>query len=189
LPPRIALSQQLLQLTLRDVFFRMGQRSHGGDDSENLLQSPRFFVNRASLAAQILFFAAMIMNTAPGGVAANKPTETEFRTIYDQFLSAVRANDKNKIADLIAFPVSAWAVMGKGGTNETTISNRADFQAKYESLFTPFMRSHALTTKPQKITDDHYMIEWHDEDLEYSFEFEYAPRQGFRLTSYLIGPR
>jgi hypothetical protein len=38
---------------------------------------------------------------------------------------------------------------------------------KYESLFTPFMRSHALTTKPQK----------------------YASQQGFRLTSYLIGPR
>lgn len=80
------------------------KRSHGGDDSENLLQLHRFLVNRA---AQILFFAATIINTAPCGAAANKPSETEFRAIYDQFLSAVRANDKNKIADLIAFPVSA----------------------------------------------------------------------------------
>jgi hypothetical protein len=165
----------------------MRERSHGGDDSENLLPSHRFLVNRANLAAQILFFAATIINTAPRGAAANKPGETEFRTIYDQFLSAVRANDKNKVADLIAFPVSAWAVSGKGGTNETTISNRAGFLAKYESLFTPFMRSHALTTKPQRISDDHYMIDWHDEDLEYSVE--YASQQGFRLTSYLIGPR
>jgi hypothetical protein len=153
------------------------------------LQLHRFLVNRANLAAQILFFAATIINTAPCAAAANRPGETEFRTIYDQFLSAVRANDKNKIADLVTFPVSAWAVRGKGGTNETTISNRAEFLAKYESLFTPFMRSHALTTKPHKISDDHYMIDWHDEDLEYSFEFEYAPQQGFRLTSYLIGPR
>jgi hypothetical protein len=165
----------------------MRERSHGGDDSENLLQSHRFLVNRANLAAQILFFAATIINTAPRGAAANKPGETEFRTIYDQFLSAVRANDKNQIADLIAFPVSVWAVKGKGGINETTISNRTGFLAKYESLFTPFMRSHALTMKPQKITDDHYMIDWHDADLEYSVE--YLSQQGFRLTSYLIGPQ
>jgi len=167
----------------------MRERSHGGDDSENLLQSHRFLANRANLAVQILFFAATIISTAPRGAAANKPSETEFRTIYDQFLSAVRANDKNKIADLIAFPVSAWAVSGKGGTNETTISNRAGFLTRYETLFTPFMRSHALTTKPQRISADHYMIDWHDEDLEYSFEFEYPSQQGFRLTSYLVGPR
>jgi hypothetical protein len=153
------------------------------------LQLHRFLVNRANLAAQILFFAATIINTGPCGAAANKPSEPEFRAIYDQFLSAVRANDKSQIADLIAFPVSAWAVKGKGGTNETTISNRAEFLSKYESLFTPFMRSHALTRKPQKISDDHYTIDWHDEDLEYSFEFEYASQQGFRLTSYLVGPR
>jgi hypothetical protein len=151
------------------------------------LQLHRFLVNRANLAAQILFFAATIINTAPCGAAANKPSETEFRAIYDQFLSAVRANDKNKIADLTAFPVSGWAVKGKGGINETTISNRAGFLAKYESLFTSFMRSHALTTKPQRISDDHYMIDWCDADLEYSVE--YASPRGFRLTSYLIGPR
>ena len=167
----------------------MSETSHGGDDSENLLQLHRFLVNRANLATQILFFAATVINTASCGAAANKPGETEFRTIYDEFLSAVRANDKNKIADLIAFPVSAWAVSGKVGTNETTISNRAEFLTRYETLFTPFMRSHALTTKPQKISDDHYMIDWHDEDLEYSFEFEYASPRGFRLASYLIGPR
>jgi hypothetical protein len=77
------------------------------------LQLHRFLVNRANLAAQILFFAATIINTGPCGAAANKPSEPEFRAIYDQFLSAVRANDKSQIADLIAFPVSAWAVKGK----------------------------------------------------------------------------
>jgi len=104
-------------------------------------------------------------------------------------VSAVRANDKNKIADLIAFPVASWSVSQKNMVNETTIANRDEFLAKYESFFTPFMRLHALRTKPQKITGDHYMINWHDEDLEYSFEFEYASSKGFRLTAYLIGPR
>lgn len=163
--------------------------SHGGDNSENLLPSHRPLPNRANLAAQILFFGATIITVAPCGAAPNTPNETEFRTIYDQFVSAVRANDKNKIADLIAFPVNSWSVSQKSVVNETTISNRAEFLAKYESLFTPFMRSHVLKTKPQKISDDHYVIDWHDEDLEYSFEFEYASSQGFRLTAYLIGPR
>jgi hypothetical protein len=101
----------------------------------------------------------------------------------------VRANDKNKIADLIAFPVTSWSVSQKNMVSETTIPNRAEFLAKYESLFTPSMREHALKTKPQKISDDHYIIGWRDEDLEYSFEFESASPRGFRLTAYLIGPR
>jgi hypothetical protein len=153
------------------------------------LQSHRYLFNRANFAAQILFLAATIITNAPCWAAPNTPNETEFRTIYDQFVSAVRANDKNKIADLIAFPVNSWSVSQKNLVNETTISTRAEFLAKYESLFTPVMRSHALKTKPQKISDDHYIIDWHDEDLEYSFEFEYASSHGFRLTAYLIGPR
>ena len=167
----------------------MGQRSHGGDNPENLLQSHRYLFNRATFAAQILFFAATIITNIPCRAASNTPNETDFRTVYDQFVSAVRANDKNKIADLIEFPVNAWSVNQKNLVNETSVANRADFLAKYESLFTPYMRSHALKTKPQKISDDHYMINWHDEDLEYSFEFEYASSRGFRLTAYLIGPR
>jgi hypothetical protein len=166
----------------------MNERSHGGDNSKNLLQSNRYPVSRANLAAQILLLAAAIISAVPCRAAPNKPNETDFRTIYDQFVSAVRANDKNKVADLIAFPVNSWSVSQKNIVNETTIPNRGEFLAKYESLFTPFMRSHALRTKPQQISADHYIIVWHDEDLEYSFEFEYAPGQGFRLTAYLIGP-
>jgi len=167
----------------------MNERSHGGDNSENLLQSNRYLFSRANLTAQILLLAATIISVVPCGAVPNTPNETDFRTIYDQFVSAVRANDKNKIADLITFPVNSWSVIQKNMVNETTISNRDKFLEKYESLFTPFMRSHALRTKPQKISVDHYIIGWHDEDLEYSFEFEYASPQGFRLTAYLIGPR
>jgi len=37
-------------------------------------------------------------------------------------------------------------------------------------------------------TEFHALI-WQDADAEFSFEFEYASPKGFRLTSYLIGPR
>ena len=153
------------------------------------MQSHSWLGSRAKLGAQILLYAAAIVSVVPGRAASNTANETDFRTLYDQFVSAVRANDKNKIADLISFPVSSWSVTQKNMVSETTIPNRAEFLAKYESLFTPSMRAHALKTKPQKISDDHYIISWHDEDLEYSFEFEKAPSRGFRLTAYLIGPR
>lgn len=153
------------------------------------MQSHSWLGSRAKLGARILLFAAAIVSAVPGRAASNTPTETDFHAIYDQFRSAVRANDKNKIADLIAFPVTSWSVSQKNMVSETTIPNRAEFLAKYESLFTPSMRAHALKTKPQKISDDHYIIGWRDEDLEYSFEFESAPSRGFRLTAYLIGPR
>jgi hypothetical protein len=153
------------------------------------LQSHSRLGSREKLGAQILLFAAALVSVVPGRAAPNTRNETDFRTIYDQFLSAVRANDKNKIADLIAFPVNSWSVSQKNMVSEKTIPNRAEFLAKYESLFTPSMRAHALKTKPQKISDGHYIIGWHDEDLEYSFEFETASSRGFRLTAYLIGPR
>ena len=87
------------------------------------MQSNRFLVSRANLAAQILLLAATIIRVIPCGAAPNTPNETDFRTIYDHFVSAVRANDKNKIADLITFPVNSWSVNQKNMVNETTISN------------------------------------------------------------------
>ena len=153
------------------------------------MPSPHYFGSRTKLTAQILVFAVTLVTTAPCGAAGNAAAENQFRTFYDQFLAAVRTNDKTKIADLIEFPVKAWARESKGNVQEIVINNKVDFLAKYDSLFTPFMRSHALKTKPQKISNDHYAVIWDGADVEYSFEFEYAAPHGFRLTSYLIGPR
>jgi hypothetical protein len=153
------------------------------------LPSSYYFGSRVKLVRQILLFAAAIITVAPCGAAPNTTNGDEFRSFYDQFLTAVRANDMNKIADLIEFPVNAWAREQKGNVEEITIPSRADFLAKYDSLFTPSMRSHALKTKPQKISNDHYAVIWHDTDVERSFEFDYTPEHGFRVTAYLIGPR
>jgi hypothetical protein len=150
------------------------------------LQSNRYLVSRAKLAAQILLLAAAILSVVPCRAAPNTPNETGFRTIYDQFVSAVRANDKNKIADLIAFPVNSWSVSQKSRVNETTIPNRGEFLAKYESLFTPFMRSHALRTKPQQISADHYIIVWHDEDSNTVSNSSTPPGKAFDLLPILL---
>lgn len=113
----------------------------------------------------------------------------KFRTFYTQFSEAVRVNDKNKIADLIAFPVEDWSVEKKGIVETIGIKDKADFLARYDSLFTPFMRSHVLEAKPQKLSDDRYMVMWQDANAEFSFQFKYVAGRGFRVAAYGIGPR
>ncbi len=122
------------------------------------MPSSYYFGSRVKLVRQILLFAAAIITVAPCGAAPGTPNGDEFRSFYDQFLTAVRANDMNKIADLIEFPVNAWAREKKGNVDEITIPDKADFLAKYDSLFTPSMRSHALKTKPQKISNDQILM-------------------------------
>jgi len=141
------------------------------------------------LAIPILLIAVTVLGTGSSKAESLKSPGQAFGAFYAAFVDAVRANEKNKIADLIEFPVSAWAVQTKGNIQEIGIPNKADFLSKYDALLTPSMRAHALKTKPQKIREDHYALIWHDTDVEYSFEFEDKSPHGFRLTSFLIGPR
>jgi uncharacterized membrane protein YvbJ len=143
----------------------------------------------SKLTIPILLIALTVLGSGSSKAESLKSPEQAFDAFYAAFVDAVRANDKNKIADLIEYPVSAWAVQTKGNVQEIGIANKSDFLSKYDSLFTPSMRSHALKTKPQKIDNDRYTVIWHDTDLEYSFEFERKPAYEFRLTMYLIGPR
>jgi hypothetical protein len=105
------------------------------------------------------------------------------------FVAAVRANDKNKIADLIEFPVKDWSIERKGSVETIGIKDKTEFLVKYESLFTPFMRAHVLKARPRQVRDDHFTLIWDDADAEFSFEFEYAALRGYRVTAYGIGPR
>jgi hypothetical protein len=146
-------------------------------------------LRRSLLAISVQLIVVTLVASGPTKADPANAPEQAFAAVYAAFVDAVRANDKNKIADLVEFPVSAWAVITKGNVQEISITNKADFLAKYDSIFTPSMRSHAVKTKPQKIDNGHYALIWHDTDLEYSFEFESKPTSGFRLTMYLIGPR
>ncbi len=147
------------------------------------------FCNAAPRAKSSLLVFAVVILAMPCPAQQLGSRDTEFRAFYTQFLAAVRANNKNKIADLIAFPVKDWSVERKGNIETIGIPNKADFLVKYDSLFTPSMRSHALKAKPQKVTDDHYTLIWQDANAEFSFEFGYIAPSGFRVTAYGIGPR
>lgn len=146
------------------------------------VQKP-YFIRSALLVAALVVAAAPCRAQQPG------PHDAEFHAFYADFLTAVRANDKNKIGELIAFPVRDWSVERKGNVKTVSIKDKAEFLSKYDLFFTAFMRSHALRAKPQKVNDDHYTLIWQDSNAEFSFEFEYIAGGGYRVTAYGIGPR
>jgi hypothetical protein len=140
-------------------------------------------------ATKVILLLLIGMVMAPCQSQAQNSREAEFRTFYAEFLSAVRANDKNKIADLVAFPVEDWSIERKGNVETIGVKDKAEFLAKFDLLFTSSMRSHALKAKPQKVSDNHYMLSWDDANAEFSFEFEYRSAKAFRVTAFGIGPR
>ena len=88
------------------------------------------------IACALLLFGALVMS----GLAQQKgPHEAEFRTFYAAFVKAVQANDKEKIADMIAYPVSPWSIQTKGDVQEGSIKDKADFLARFNVLFTNYM--------------------------------------------------
>src|SRR5260370_14470676 len=80
----------------------------------------RFFRRRTAAkrktrsVTRALLFTALAVTMAPCGAQQPGPHDAEFRAFYAEFVAAVRANDKNKLADLIAFPVKDWSVEHKG---------------------------------------------------------------------------
>jgi hypothetical protein len=149
-----------------------------------------YLVRQARWAAKILpLVLAIVVPSAASDAEQQKSHEAEFRAFYAEFLAVVHANDKHKLAELIEFPVNDWSVERKGIVETISIKDKSDFLARYDLLFTPFMRSHVLSAKPQKLSDDRYMVMWEDADAEFSFQFEYAAGHAFRVTAYSIGPR
>ena len=139
-------------------------------------------------AVNLILLLVIATVVLPGRAEAPNKYSAEFRAFFADFSAAVRANDKNKIADLIAFPVKDWSVERKGNVETISIPTKAEFLRKYDSFFTAFMRAQVLKTKPQQISDDHYSLIWRDSNAEFSFQFEYVAGSGFRVTAYGIGP-
>jgi hypothetical protein len=133
------------------------------------------------IACALMLFAALVM---PGLAQQKGPHEAEFRTFYAAFVKAVEANDKEKIADMIAYPVSSWSVRDKKG--ETSIKDKADFLARYNVLFTNYMRLHLPKAKIQS-TPDLWYVSWRDGYSECAFEFKYVEGTGFKISTYDVG--
>lgn len=139
-----------------------------------------------------LLLATLLGSTvAATPCAAQAPAAhaTEFDAFHARLVIAAKTGDREKLADLVAFPVDDWAVETKGNVQERPIRDRAEFVARYDTLVTTSMRSHLAKDKPQPLKDGRYLLVWDDADTEFSFEFGYDAKAGYRITSYSIGPR
>jgi len=138
---------------------------------------------------QVLLTAAIIGVIFQSGLAQKAGShEAEFKEFYANFLSASRANDKEKIADMIAFPVDSWSVDRKGDVRTEPIKDKAEFLSKYTTYFTANMRMHIPKAKLKALDDGGYFISWRDANSEFSFDFAYVEGTGYRIRYFSIGP-
>jgi len=135
------------------------------------------------IACTLVLSGALIV---PSVAIQKGPHEAEFKTFYAAFLKAVQANDKEKIADMIAYPVSSWTIATKKDVQEVSIKDKADFLARFDVLFTSYMRLHLPKAKVQS-TPDLWFTSWKDRYSEYLFQFKYVEGTGFKITTYDVG--
>jgi hypothetical protein len=133
------------------------------------------------IACALVLFGALVM---PSLAQQKGPHEAEFRPFYADFLKAAQANDKEKLADMIAYPVSSWSVRDKKA--ETSIKDKADFLARFNVLFTNYMRLHLPKAKLQS-TPELWYTSWRDGSSECAFEFKYVEGAGFKIFTYDVG--
>jgi hypothetical protein len=135
------------------------------------------------IACALVLFGALVM---PSLAQQKGPYEAEFRTFYADFLKAAQANDKEKLADMIAYPVSSWTIQAKGDARESSIKDKADFLARFNVLFTNYMRLHLPKAKVQS-TPELWYTSWRDGSSECAFEFKYVEGAGFKIFTYDVG--
>ena len=136
------------------------------------------------IACALVLFGALVM---PGLAQQKGPHEPEFRTFYSALVKAVQANDKEKLADMIAYPVSSWSIRDKKGDGqEGSIKDKADFLARFNILFTNYMRLHLPKAKIQS-TPDLWYVSWRDGYSEFALEFKYVEGTGFKIFTYDVG--
>src|SRR5215470_16658416 len=135
------------------------------------------------IACALVLFGALVR---PSLAQQKGPHEAEFRAFYAAFVKAVQANDKETIADMIAYPVSSWSIHKKVGVQEGSIKDKADFLARFDVLFTSYMRVHLPKAKVQS-TPELWFTSWRDGNSECAFEFKYVEGAGFKITTYDVG--
>jgi hypothetical protein len=139
--------------------------------------------NLRLVASGLVLFGSLVM---PGLAQQKGPHEAEFRTFYADFLKAVQTNDKEKLADMIAYPVPYWAIQTKKDLQEGSIKDKADFLARYDVLFTNYIRLHLPKAKVQS-TSELWYTSWKDGYSECALEFKYIEGTGFKIVTYDVG--
>lgn len=138
-----------------------------------------------------LLIAAILV----GSICASTPArqapahQAELDAVVAKLRGALRANQKDAVAELISFPVEAWSTEVKGEVRTEGVKDRADLLARYSTLVPPFMRSHVARAKLAPLSDGRYSLTWTDANAEFGFDIAWVEGVGYRVQSYTIGPR
>jgi hypothetical protein len=139
--------------------------------------------SRLSVATLLIAIGSM----APSFAAPPACNGAEFTAFRIAFTAAANAGDKNKLAKLIAFPVEYWATETKGNVQTAGVKTETEFLQRYDQLFTAFMRKGLKTAKLLPLQEGRCALVWHDANSEFSFEFQYVPDAGYRMSGYDVG--
>lgn len=141
----------------------------------------------------LLLGAALAASTAsmPAMAALKPETSTKaasFQTFFSGFRQAVLADDRNRVADLVALPFKDFS----GGEVDRSAATKAQFLAHYDRIFTPAVIAGIRAGKvrafkpgsddgeaPGPIAKGEYLL-----DIpEYADQLIFAPTpSGYRLT-------
>jgi hypothetical protein len=117
-------------------------------------------------------------------VAAHAAQDDGFAKFFAEFQAAVKAADKEKVANMTSFDDFYWEA-----TDATrNIKTREAFLKNYDRLFTPAIKNKIATAKPKKGNDGYYDIIWHTTDTQYGFDFQPQKDGGYKFKGYSVGP-
>lgn len=127
-------------------------------------------------------FLVLICLRALGIAQAQR--DDAFARFFEDFQSAVKAGDKEKIASTIKFDHFDW----EASEALREVKTKESFLKNYPRMFTAVIKSKIAAGKPIK-TEEGYYIEWHTRDLEYSLYFFRERDDSFSFLGLTVGPR
>ena len=138
-------------------------------------------MNKIWLPAILLLYSFFAVS--PAAAATAKKSEP-FNRFYAEFQNAVKADDKEKVADLTDFDGFTW----EETESLRQIKTREGFLKNYAGMFNATIKGKIATAKPVKVGDGSYFIIWHTKSLEYSLYFARMSDGSYRFEGLTIGP-
>ena len=107
-----------------------------------------------------------------------------FAQFFANFQNAVKAGDKDKVADMIDFGDFTW----EATPALQAVKTRESFLKNYDKMFTVTIKAKIATSKTET-TDGNYFIIWRTTNSEYSLYFGHQFDGGYKFEGLTVGPR
>jgi hypothetical protein len=107
-----------------------------------------------------------------------------FAKFFTEFQAAVKAGDKEKVANMIDFNDFTWEATDA----LREVKTREAFLKNYDRMFTPAIKNRIATGRPKEGAKGNYTITWHTTNTEYGFDFLLQKDRSYKFLGYTVGP-